>query len=145
MCVRIRLSARHPVSKAHYRLLVMVQAARSLHGKIPETFISIFTHNGLMRTGMSYGRRTAFLFVLLRKTRIVRGSSDLIIAWEDTRNVHFDIYAQRIDAHGNVLWKKDGVSICSAPENQNRPRIVRSDHCMGRYPKRSFRYLRTTD
>ena len=52
------------------------------------------------------------------------GAGGVIIAWEDTRNVHFDIYAQRIDAHGNVLWKKDGVSICSAPENQNRPRIV---------------------
>jgi len=52
------------------------------------------------------------------------GAGGVIIAWEDTRNVHFDIYAQRVDAHGNVLWKKDGVSICSAPENQNRPRIV---------------------
>src|SRR3990167_2987574 len=52
------------------------------------------------------------------------GVGGAIIAWEDTRNVHFDIYAQRVDAHGNVLWKKDGVSICSAPENQNRPRIV---------------------
>src|SRR3972149_2344598 len=50
------------------------------------------------------------------------GAGGAIIAWEDTRNVHFDIYAQRIDAHGNVLWMKDGISICSAPENQNRPR-----------------------
>src|SRR3972149_9192041 len=52
------------------------------------------------------------------------GVGGAIIAWEDTRNVHFDIYAQRIDAHGNILWMKDGISICSAPENQNRPRIV---------------------
>ncbi len=52
------------------------------------------------------------------------GAGGAIIAWEDTRNVHFDIYAQRVDSHGNVLWMKDGVSICSAPENQNRPRII---------------------
>ncbi|HLF66915.1 MAG TPA: hypothetical protein VI522_04785, partial [Gammaproteobacteria bacterium] len=52
------------------------------------------------------------------------GAGGAIITWEDARNVHFDIYAQRVDAHGNVLWKKDGVSICSAPENQNRSRIV---------------------
>ena len=52
------------------------------------------------------------------------GAGGAIITWEDARNVHFDIYAQRVDAHGNVLWKKDGFSICSAPENQNRPRIV---------------------
>src|SRR3989338_7023618 len=41
------------------------------------------------------------------------GAGGAIIAWEDARNVHFDIYAQRVDAHGNVLWKKDGVSIRS--------------------------------
>jgi len=52
------------------------------------------------------------------------GAGGAIIAWEDTRNVHFDIYAQRIDAQGNVLWGKDGVSICAAPENQNRPKII---------------------
>ena len=60
------------------------------------------------------------------------GAGGAIITWEDARNVHFDIYAQRVDAHGNVLWKKDGVSICSAPENQNRPKIV-SDGVGGHY------------
>lgn len=48
----------------------------------------------------------------------------VIITWEDARNVHFDIYAQRIDAHGNVLWTKDGVPICTAPENQSKPKII---------------------
>lgn len=52
------------------------------------------------------------------------GAGGVIIVWEDTRNIHFDIYAQRIDAHGNILWKKDGVSVCAAMENQNRPRAV---------------------
>ena len=55
------------------------------------------------------------------------GSGGAIITWEDTRNVHFDIYAQRIDAHGNVLWTKDGVPICTAPENQTKPKIISDD------------------
>ena len=36
-------------------------------------FISISSHNGLMRTGMSYGKKMAFPFAPLRKTRIVQG------------------------------------------------------------------------
>ncbi|GAB62045.1 MAG: hypothetical protein DWB56_08695 [Candidatus Jettenia sp.] len=52
------------------------------------------------------------------------GAGGAIITWEDARDVHFDIYAQRIDAHGNVLWNKDGVPVCTVPENQNRPKII---------------------
>lgn len=52
------------------------------------------------------------------------GAGGAIILWEDTRNVHFDIYVQRIDAHGKVLWMKDGVPVCNAPEKQNKPRII---------------------
>ncbi|MEP9409941.1 MAG: hypothetical protein HRF42_00795 [Candidatus Brocadia sp.] len=52
------------------------------------------------------------------------GAGGAIITWEDTRDSHFDLYAQRIDAHGNVLWAKDGIPICVAAENQNRPKII---------------------
>jgi hypothetical protein len=35
-----------------------------------------------------------------------------------------DIYAQRIDAEGNVLWGPDGVPICVGPSAPNTPKIV---------------------
>lgn len=35
-----------------------------------------------------------------------------------------DIYAQRIDAGGNVLWGPDGVPICTGASVPNSPRIV---------------------
>jgi len=35
-----------------------------------------------------------------------------------------DIYAQRIDAEGKVLWGPDGVPICAGPSVPNTPRIV---------------------
>jgi hypothetical protein len=38
-----------------------------------------------------------------------------------------DIYAQRIDAEGNVLWGPDGVPICAGPSVPNSPRIVTDD------------------
>ena len=41
------------------------------------------------------------------------------IGWCDT-----DIYAQRIDAEGNVLWGPDGVPICAGPSHPNTPKIV---------------------
>jgi len=38
-----------------------------------------------------------------------------------------DIYAQRIDAEGNVLWGPDGVPICAGPSHPNTPKIVTDD------------------
>jgi hypothetical protein len=35
-----------------------------------------------------------------------------------------DIYAQRIDAAGNVLWGPDGAPICAGPSAPNTPKIV---------------------
>ena len=41
------------------------------------------------------------------------------IGWCDT-----DIYAQRVDAEGNVLWGPDGLPICAGPSHPNTPKIV---------------------
>jgi len=52
------------------------------------------------------------------------GTGGAIVAWEDLRNgVDFDIYAQRIDNWGNMLWSAtppppfvpDGVLVCGPP------------------------------
>jgi len=40
------------------------------------------------------------------------GTGGAIIVWVDYRNNNWDIYAQRIDMHGNILWKKDGIGVC---------------------------------
>jgi hypothetical protein len=60
------------------------------------------------------------------------GAGGAIIAYmrdipcEDGRTGYCDsdIYAQRIDAEGNVLWGPDGVPICVGPSVPNSPRIV---------------------
>jgi hypothetical protein len=39
-------------------------------------------------------------------------------------NCDWDIYAQRIDAEGNVLWGTDGVPICAGPSYPSIPKLV---------------------
>jgi hypothetical protein len=47
------------------------------------------------------------------------GAGGVIITWEDERTGGRDIYSQRIDIAGDVLWQTDGVPICTAPGDQH--------------------------
>ncbi len=49
-----------------------------------------------------------------------------IIAWTDGRKSAGDnnIYAQRISAQGSPLWERNGLAICSAKQNQERPSLL---------------------
>ncbi len=60
------------------------------------------------------------------------GLGGAIIVWEDSINGAIDIYAQRINSAGNVLWTSGGVSICTAPLKQSRPRL-QSDNAGGAF------------
>lgn len=52
------------------------------------------------------------------------GEGGAIIVWDDYRDGNWDIYAQRIDADGNIIWQEDGVPVCTTPENQAYSRIT---------------------
>ena len=52
------------------------------------------------------------------------GNGGVIIAWEDARNGHFNIYAQRLNANGEPQWTEHGIPVCSAAQDQNTPYIV---------------------
>jgi len=54
------------------------------------------------------------------------GSGGAIVAWSDSRNGggDWDIYAQRVDGDGNVLWQAHGVPIYSGPGNAIWPVVV---------------------
>ena len=61
--------------------------------------------------------------------RICRDNAGgIFIAWEDSRNDPIglieDIYAQRIDGDGNVLWEEGGVEVCTDDENQGYIEIL---------------------
>ena len=73
------------------------------------------------------------------------GAGGAIIAWRDYRSDNADIYAQRVDANGRMLWKNDGVPVCTAVGSQPYTQLV-SDGAGGAiiawYDERSGRKFR---
>ena len=57
------------------------------------------------------------------------GTSGAFITWQDNRKGtllinDYDIYTQRINASGSVLWADNGISICDFSGNQVNPVII---------------------
>lgn len=52
------------------------------------------------------------------------GAGGAIVSWNDWRSgSDSDVYAQRVNADGAVLWSSDGVPVCTNTEMQFSPRI----------------------
>ena len=51
-------------------------------------------------------------------------SGDVIVVYEDSRNGNTDIYAQKVDGEGKILWGKLSQPVCTAPRDQLSPRII---------------------
>lgn len=49
-----------------------------------------------------------------------------LIIWEDERNGNHDIYAQRIDSFGQVLWQENGVYVCTAADSAAESIFIRA-------------------
>ena len=52
------------------------------------------------------------------------GMDGAIVTWRDARNGNYDIYAQRINGQGDIVWQPDGVPVCKHPASQTIPEIV---------------------
>ena len=54
------------------------------------------------------------------------GNGGVIITWMRLPTVpgQTDIYAQKVDADGNVLWATNGVAVCLAVESQTWPTLI---------------------
>jgi len=54
------------------------------------------------------------------------GNGGVIITWMRLPTVpgKTDIYAQKVDANGNVLWTTNGVAVCLAAESQSWPKLT---------------------
>lgn len=57
------------------------------------------------------------------------GLGGAIITWQDDRagtslNPDYDIYAQRINANGDIQWSANGLSVCSLTGNQVYPKVT---------------------
>jgi hypothetical protein len=68
--------------------------------------------------------------IQIYRTAISDGAGGIITAWSDTRSDTADVYAQHIDAGGNVLWGSNGTLVCGAPRDQDQP-VLASDGAGG--------------
>ncbi len=49
----------------------------------------------------------------------------IIVTWSDWRSgIERDIYAQRIDVNGNILWATDGIAVTDQVQREHNERIV---------------------
>ena len=62
------------------------------------------------------------------------GTGGAIVVWQDGRQGtgNYDIYAQRVDGDGNLLWAPAGIPVCASGNNQINPAIV-ADGAGGAY------------
>jgi hypothetical protein len=57
------------------------------------------------------------------------GAGGAIVAWQDFRNgLDWDIYAQRVNADGNVMWAAEGVPLCTAMRDQTEVELAVDQH-----------------
>lgn len=52
------------------------------------------------------------------------GAGGMIVVWSDNRTGAYDVYVQRVNAQGTLLWGDDGVPVCAAPGIQFTARIA---------------------
>ena len=56
------------------------------------------------------------------------GAGGAIIAWTDSRSgIGTDIYAQKINSQGTVMWTADGIGVCTETDNQTLTDIISDD------------------
>jgi hypothetical protein len=55
---------------------------------------------------------------------VTDGSGGTIIVWHDKRGANYDIFAQRLNASGKVLWPADGIVVSDANGDQSSPRVT---------------------
>ncbi len=51
-----------------------------------------------------------------------------IVAWVDLRNGNTDLFAQRVDASGTILWITNGADVCTESHGQNVATIIPDQH-----------------
>lgn len=53
----------------------------------------------------------------------------VIIAWSDWRSgIERDIYAQRVDGNGNILWQTNGAVVTVKNDREHSEKIIKDDH-----------------
>jgi hypothetical protein len=52
------------------------------------------------------------------------GSGGAVVLWRDYGNEGFNLYAQRIDTDGSLIWGSDGVLVTTRDSEKDRPQLI---------------------
>jgi hypothetical protein len=53
------------------------------------------------------------------------GAGGAFVVWQDNRSgVDYDIFVQRVDASGNLLWTANGIQVCNVAGQQYNPQCI---------------------
>ncbi len=64
-------------------------------------------------------------FNAISPTQATTESNDFYVFWSDYRvEGESNLYAQKVDNNGNILWDNNGMMICDALKNQNAPAAI---------------------
>jgi hypothetical protein len=58
-------------------------------------------------------------------TVIADGTGSAVFAWRERRNPpYYDLYAQRVNASGSLMWSDSGLSVCSVPSDKDEAKLA---------------------
>lgn len=79
------------------------------------------THAEWMPNGIPLCHRDANQYVPFMASD---GAGGFVVVWQDFRNGDGDVYAQKVNASGDVQWTADGVAVCTAAAAQSANGLV---------------------
>ncbi len=101
----------------------VVLAVSFLSASLPLVALAQWQSNGVPVCGSTTGQAS--------QIAVSDGAGGAIVAWVDTRSgPGGDIYTQRIDGSGMILWNAAGVPLCTAASTQEYP-VILSDNAGG--------------
>jgi hypothetical protein len=120
----------HTISDANNGIIMVWDDNRNDATTKEDIYVQRFNASGIRKWTL-YGLNICNSANAQKNSTIVEaGNGSAIITWEDRRAGNHDIYAQKIDSSGNVLWTTNGVAVCNKTTSQQSPKIV-SDNAGG--------------
>ena len=102
----------------------LIMCPRIFRGTLLIFIIAVFTAPSAEATWPIYGKAICTAAYHQLDPKLVSdGAGGAIITWYDNRS-GTNIYAQRVDEDGHILWIYDGELVCGAPASQYYPEIA---------------------
>jgi hypothetical protein len=104
-------------------------------GCVPALFLILFTTLAVSQNLWQLGNGVAIrqgIHTEWQRTICPGGDGAIIMVWSDTRTGSRNVYAQKVDPAGNLLWGENGTAVTQLPGRQEDP-VAIEDGAGGAY------------